>query len=167
MFPLILISSVLIISVRDRFDEAAVRAAADESEFAAMRHDLRHSYRLIFMMLETGKVEEARQFIARQEKLIGGTKVQTFCVQPLINVALLIYVRRAESFGIKVQHKVNLPENIGVDESDLALLISNLLENAINASVRQPKNRRAISIKIQNVGGQFVLEISNHAAFSK
>ena len=35
VFPLILISSVLIISVRDRFDEAAVRAAADESEFAA------------------------------------------------------------------------------------------------------------------------------------
>ena len=131
------------------------------AKIAAMRHDLRHSYRLIYMMLETGKVEEARQFIARQEKLIGGTRVQTFCIQPLINVALLIYVRRAESFGIKVQHKVNLPENIGVDESDLALLISNLLENAINASVRQPKNRRAISIKIQNVGEQFVLEIAN------
>ncbi|MBO4401720.1 MAG: sensor histidine kinase [Selenomonadaceae bacterium] len=130
-------------------------------KIVAMRHDLRHSYRLIYMMLETGEIEEARRFIERQEKLIGTTKVTIFCVQPLINVALLIYVRRAENFGIKVQHKVNLPENIGVDESDLALLISNLLENAINASCRQPQNRRAISIQIQNVGEQFVVEIAN------
>ena len=60
-----------------------------------------------------------------------------------------------------MRHKINLPTNIHVDESDLALLISNLLENAIKASLRQPKNRRGISINFQTVKEQFVLEVSN------
>lgn len=130
-------------------------------KIAVMRHDLRHSYRLIYMMLEAGKLDEARRYIQRQEKLLGETAVKSFCAQPLINVALLVYVRRAESLGIRVRHKINLPEELGVDESDLALLISNLLENAINASICQAPDRREISINIQNVDGQFVLEISN------
>ncbi len=130
-------------------------------KIAVMRHDLRHSYRLIYMMISEGKIDGACRYIERQEKLLGETSVKTFCSQPLINVALLVYVRRAENFGIKVRHRINLPEKLSIDESDLALLISNLLENAIIASLRQPKNRREISINVQNVDEQFVLEISN------
>ena len=133
----------------------------NHEKIAVMRHDLRHNYRLIYMMIQAGKTEEAKQHIETQEKLLIKATVKSLCIQPLINIALLIYIRRAESLGIGVRHKINLPTNIHVDESDLALLISNLLENAIKASLRQPKNRRGISINFQTVKEQFVLEVSN------
>lgn len=134
----------------------------NREKVAVMRHDLRHNYRLIYMMIQAGKSDEAKRHIEAQEKLLVKTAEKSFCSQPLINIALLIYIRRAESLGIKVQHKINLPDDINVDESDLALLISNLLENAINASLRQTKNRRGISINVQTVAEQFVLEVSNY-----
>lgn len=134
----------------------------NREKVAVMRHDLRHNYRLIYMMIQAGKFEAAKQHIESQEKLLVKTAAKIFCTQPLINISLLIYIRRAESLGIKVQHKINLPEYITVDESDLALLISNLLENAIDATLRQPRNRRGISITVQTVEKQFVLEVSNY-----
>ena len=112
-------------------------------------------------MLQDGKIDDVKKHIEAQEKLLGKTVVKNFCEPPLINSALMIYVRRAEKLGISVRHKINLPPNIKADESDVALLVSNLLENAINASTRQPPERRRISIVIQHVGGQFVLEVSN------
>ena len=130
-------------------------------KIAVMRHDLRHSYRLIHAMLQAGEFDAAKDYIATQEKLLGKTTVKNFCKPPLINAALSVYIRRAENLGIKVRHKINLPSKFSTDENDCAVLISNLLENAINASTRQPLNRREISVTIQNVGEQCVLEISN------
>ena len=73
-----------------------------------------------------------------------------------------VYIVRAEKLGIKINHKINLPKKISVDERDFALLISNLLENAINACSRQENPaRKQISIAIQTVNGQCVLKIEN------
>ena len=134
----------------------------NREKISVMRHDLRHNYRLLWTMIQAGKLDQASKHIEAQEKLLVETTVKNFCPQPLINIALLIYVRRAENLGIKVHHRINLPAKITVDESDLALLISNLLENAINASLLQQKNRREILINIQNINEQFVLEIANY-----
>ena len=99
-----------------------------------MRHGLRQDFRLIYTMLHSGNVEEAMNYISRAEKL-----------------------------GIKIHHKINLPKEISIDDRDFALLISNLLENAINASSRQNSARKQISIVIQTVDGQCVLKIENYS----
>ena len=82
----------------------------------------------------------------------------------MINAALSLYSRRAEEFGIKTSFKVDLPEKISTDESDLAVLLSNLLENAITASKKNPSGRE-ISLTLRNTGGQNVLEITNRFDF--
>ena len=133
----------------------------NHEKVAVMRHDLRHNYRLIYMMLQNGKIADVKKHIETQEKLLGKTVVKNFCDPPLINAVLLVCLSRAEKIGIKVSHKINLPMNLGVDESDCALLVSNLLENAINTAKLQPPNSRRISIVMQNVGRQFVLEVAN------
>lgn len=127
---------------------------------AVIRHDMRHNYRLLYVMLQAEKISAAKEFIESQERLLDGTAIKSFCPLPLINAALSIYIHRAESLGITVRHKINMAA-ISVDESDCAILISNLMENAIRASLRQPSNRRSISVVIQNVGEQSVMEIAN------
>lgn len=44
---------------------------ADQKLAAIMRHDLRHSYNLIYAMLESGNVDKAREHISKQEKIIS------------------------------------------------------------------------------------------------
>lgn len=134
-------------------------------EVAALRADLNKNYRVLNELLSAGKVSEAMAYIRRQTNLLDATRVQFFSHAPLVNAALSIYFKRAEEVGIKVRHKIDLPATFTTDESDLAVLLSNLLENAITASERQPPSARELSIIIRHVGGQYVLEISNRYDF--
>lgn len=125
---------------------------------------MRHDFRLIYTMLQSGNVEEAIHYIDKAEKLLGSTSIKDYCSQPLINAALSVYFSRAEKLGIKINHKINLPQELSIDERDFALLISNLLENAINASSRQENPaRKQISIVVQTLNDQCVLKIENYS----
>ena len=134
---------------------------AGREKIAVMRHDLRHSYRLIAVMFQKNDIAAVKEYVSSQESLLTDTVVKNFCAQPLVNAALLFYLSRAENLSISVRYKVNLSEKITVDESDLALLVSNLLENAINACSKQISGEKIISVTIQNRESQCVLEIIN------
>ena len=134
-------------------------------EVAALRADLNKNYRELDDLLAADKVSEAMAYIRRKANLLDATRVQVFSHAPLINAALSIYLKRAEEVGIVVRHKIDLPATFSTEESDLAVLLSNLLENAITASKRQPPGARELSVIVRYVGGQYVLEISNRYDF--
>ena len=134
----------------------------NQREIAELRKKLSENYITLEKLINAGKTAEAMEFISRQVKILDSTRIKQYSKLPLINAAISIYFRRAENFGIKTSSKVDLPEKLSTDESDLAVLVSNLLENAITASLKQ-KNplEREISIILRNIGGQNVLEIEN------
>ena len=132
-----------------------------QDKIAIMRHDLRHHYRLIYSLLENNAIDEAMKHIETQEKSLDETKINKYCYAPLINSALTIYFRQAQEFGIKVEQKINLPRNFTTDENDLAILLSNLLENAIKAAKSQISDDKMLRVHIQHNDDQCVLEISN------
>lgn len=129
------------------------------------RENLNESYNLLSKLIDEGKISDAKQFISEQEFLLQKTSIKKFCDAPLINAALSIYLQRAEEINAKVTEKINLSENFSTDEVDLSILISNLLENAIQACLKQKKNQREISIIFQHSEAQCVLEISNRFDF--
>lgn len=129
-------------------------------EAEAMKRQLAENYSAIEKFLVAGKSQEARNFISRQTELLDSTAVKFFCRSPLINAALSLYSRRARQLNIKFSCKVDLPAKFSIDESDLAVLLSNLLENAITASKKNPADRE-ISLVMRNIGDQYVLEITN------
>ncbi|MBR0288766.1 MAG: GHKL domain-containing protein [Selenomonadaceae bacterium] len=133
-------------------------------EVATLRGNLEKNYFKIEKFLLEGKKSEAMEFIRRQTHLLETTRVKTFCLSPLINAALSIHFNRAEKLGIKINHKIDLPAKITTNESDLAVLVSNLLENAITAS-KKNSSAREISLIMRNIGGQNALEISNRYDF--
>ena len=133
----------------------------NQEQVRILRHDMRHNYRLIYAMLEDGKIAEVLDHIKVQDRLLDSTSVKIFCHAPLVNAALSIYLNRAEDLGIRISHKINLPRDLRVDESDFAILISNLLENAIHASLNQSIDRREIKITIEHIETQYVLEVTN------
>lgn len=132
-----------------------------QHEVEELRKDLGNTYREIDRFLNVGGIKAAMTYIKQQDVLLDKTAVKKFCYAPLVNAALSIYFQRAEDIGVKLKQKINLPENFSTDENDLAILLSNLLENAIQASERQDINRREISVIFQHSGNQFVLEIAN------
>lgn len=135
--------------------------AERQEKVSVMRHDLRHSYRLIYTLLNEGNVEKAREYIATQKIFLESSTVRPFCKSALINTVLSIFLSRAEQDGIEIFRRIDIPEKFNTNENDMALLLTNLFENAISSSIHQVKDDKKISVIILHVDGQFVLEISN------
>ena len=48
-----------------------------------------------------------------------------------------------------------------MEEKDLAILLSNVLENAIIANMRQPEDRRGLNVSLQYHEPQYILSVEN------
>ena len=125
----------------------------------AMRHDRRHFEALILSLIQDGKVDEAKKCL--EERMAQEPRgSRSFCENTTVNAALMHYVAIAERNNIRVKVSANIPYNVGVDEMQLAIAISNLLENAIHACDKVPEAERFIEVTAK-YKQQLLLEISN------
>ncbi|MBE5905861.1 MAG: GHKL domain-containing protein [Lachnospiraceae bacterium] len=129
------------------------------SQDRTMRHDRRHFEALILALIQDGRVEEARKCL--EERLAQEPhSCRRYCDNTTVNAALMHYVTMAERNHIKVTVAANIPYHPGVDEMQLAIAISNLLENAIHGCLRVPEAQRFIEIRAR-FKEQLLLEIVN------
>ena len=142
-------------SMKDRLNATEEILSQDRT----MRHDRRHFEALILSLIQDGKVDEARKCL--EERLSQEPRSsQRYCENSTINAAIMHYVTVAERNNINVKVSANIPFNPGVDEMQLAIAISNLLENAIHACEKVQENMRFIEITAK-YKQQLLLEIVN------
>ena len=142
-------------SMRDRLCATEEILSRDRT----MRHDRRHFEALLLSLIREGKTDEARKCL--EERLSQEPHAnKRYCENATVNAAIMHYVTMAERNDIKVTVSANIPYNVGVDEMQLAIAISNLLENAIHACENVPENERFIEITAK-YKEQLLLEIAN------
>ena len=133
----------------------------NNQEMLAISHELRESYICLDKYLAANDIQAAIKHIEAQEGRLVGAPLRLFSDFPLVNAALAIYISRAEKLGIAPNVKIDLPKDMSTDEHDFAALLSNLLENAVQAEEQQPVGRRFLSVVINAKDGKFALEIVN------
>ena len=86
--------------------------------------------------------------------------IQKYCENTTVNAAISHYLSWANKEGIQTTVSTNIPDSLAVDEMELAITISNLLENAVNACLKLPETERYLKLtaKYKN---QILLEIEN------
>ena len=131
-----------------------------QKKVSVMRHDLRHSYRLVYALLKNGDILKAREHLITQSLLLEAAIVRPFCKSSLVSNALSIYFERAEELNIEIFHRIHIPDEFKTDENDFGVLLSNLLDNAINLSILLETETRRISVIILHESGRFILEIT-------
>ena len=142
-------------SMRERLNSTEELLSQDRT----MRHDRRHFEALILSLIQDGKVDEARKCL--EERLSHEPRAgKRYCENTTVNAALMHYMSLAERNNIKVTVSANIPYNVGVDDMQLAIAISNLLENAINACLKVPEPERFIEVTAR-YKEQLLLEIVN------
>lgn len=142
-------------SMRERLSSTEELLSQDRT----MRHDRRHFEALILSLIQDGKVDEARKCL--EERLSHEPRAgKRYCENTTVNAALMHYMSLAERNNIKVTVSANIPYNVGVDDMQLAIAISNLLENAINACLKVHESERFIEITAK-YKEQLLLEIVN------
>lgn len=130
-------------------------------KMAVIRQDIRSYNQRLSTLLKAKKNEKALQLITQCDEHIQQTTIQSFCKNPIINAALSLYINKAKQEQVPVEYKIDLPTAMEVDENELAILLSNLLENAFQASYKQPEGKRSIKIITRMKDAQLVLSVGN------
>lgn len=127
------------------------------------RHDLRHHLQYISACIQNGRTEQAQIYISDICREMEARKVRSYCENETVNLIFSSFAGRAERKGVVMNIAGVLPAQLPVSESDLCVLLSNALENALNACyplAAEGKNT-AVDVQFYEKDGKFFLQIIN------
>ena len=134
-----------------------------QQQTRAYRHDLRHHLQYISACIENGRGEQAQEYIQSICSEIEASKVTTYCENEAANLIFSSFAGRAESCGVPLNIQAHIPQLISVAETDLCVLLSNALENALRACRRmKAENGPAyIEVTAREKNGHLFLQFVN------
>lgn len=142
-------------------EDAYHRLEMQISETKAARHDLRHHLNVIQSYLQINEHERLQTYLAEYIQSLPMDKELTLCENHAVNVIAAHYVSLANASGISVSVHLSIPENIGITNSDICIVFSNCLENALEACGRMQGSDKHINIKAECRGNMLVILIKN------
>lgn len=120
------------------------------------RHDMRHQLNRISALAETGDLNALREYLSKVNGRIPDMEMN-FCENRAADSVTGYYCALARRESIPFQAQIDLLEHTCVDEIDLCLALSNLLENALEASLRTDPARRRIHLQMHMHAGRILL----------
>lgn len=124
--------------------------ALRESQTLAIRyrHDMRHHLQYVSSCIQNGQTKQAQAYINGICKEIDAQKSEHYCENEAANLILSAFAGRAQNNGIQIKISGTLPASIRISDSDLCVLLSNALENALHACL-SIDNKEACVINVQ------------------
>ena len=119
------------------------------------RHDARHRDSILISYLENGDVEGAKEFLKKELAEIEKNAKIPFCENTLINAVLSEYRTKAEQEGLEFSARIQMPKEFACDEAEFCVMLSNLLENSLDAA------KSYIAIRIKHLNHQLSLNVKN------
>ena len=121
--------TVLLAQAQKEMD--ALRAA--QIQTAIYRHDMRHHLSILDSYLTAGKPEQALHYIRSAESDIAALSMKRFCENEAVNLICSSFAEKASRMDIRLNIRAQLPQELPFSDTELCALLSNSLENALNA----------------------------------
>lgn len=130
---------------------------------AQLRHDFRHSVRLLKALADQEDLESVRTYLAEYEKSLAETVAANYCSNAMLNALFGYYHNIAVSSGVDTDWKIELPEPLTVSEIDLANLFGNLVENGIEGCQTLPEGKRYFSLtaELRHAGSLYIVSTNS------
>lgn len=132
-----------------------------EKAISILRHDMRHFLSGISVMITNGEYDKAQECIKDIISAADSTASKRYCKNETVNIILSSLENRIESNKINFEYAVNIHENLPFSDVDITAILSNGLENAINAVVSLPEDKRFIRLDMRENGGKLLISIKN------
>lgn len=138
---------------------ASLRQA--DAQSAVYRHDMRHHMAAINAFLTEDKPKQAEEYIKQVQADIEAITPKRFCQNELVNLLCASFANQAERRGIRLTVEAGLPENVSFSDTELCAMISNGLENALNAVSELEEPQRWVSFSCGIQMKKLLIEIKN------
>lgn len=181
---LVLLVAILILADHERLERASQLAGLrevyyqglqqQERQVRQLRHDMRNHLTVVQGLLERGDTQGAVGYLEQMAGSQALQGVRRFCENESANVVLSAKAEAMEQAGITADFAVSLPKDLPVADTDLATLLGNALDNAIegvqNAAVKKITLRCRVDkgllmLRLENpVGGEVNPDLSTTKA---
>ncbi len=101
------------------------------------KHDLRQHLHVIHAYLEDRKYDQLEVYLQRYEASLPEERALSYCDNYAVNALLQYFAGQARAIGADYTVAVQLPEDAGIPDEALTVVLGNLLENAVEACATQ------------------------------
>lgn len=132
-----------------------------EKNLRILRHDMRHYSGMIDSLLEQGEYQEIKKVTKHINTVTAENKVIKYCNNLIVNTILSCMIEKASSLDIKIQKDIIVTEKIPVDNYEFAMVVANLLENAIDCVKDFARQAKSVDAKIHCEADHLLVHIKN------
>ena len=126
-----------------------------------LRHDLNRYLMVVQGMLCSGEIEQAIQYLEQvTENRFGQTQIY-FTNSSVVNAVLNDKAEICRKNSIYYEAKITgeIPEQ---GQIEVGMILSNLIDNAIEAEMKEVKEKRRIEIGLSKYKGMYMIRIENY-----
>ena len=134
----------------------------DSETVKTMRHDLRHHLVTFRQFAESGDSVRMKEYIDGLNESLAVAHDKAYCENPAVGAIAAHYLGVAESEGVSVEARLDIPEDTGrVPAMDLCVIMGNFLENAVEACRRVARGEKFIRVRSRIDGDRLSIVVDN------
>ncbi|ABR46845.1 signal transduction histidine kinase regulating citrate/malate metabolism [Alkaliphilus metalliredigens QYMF] len=127
----------------------------------SQRHDLNNYIGTLYGLLSLNKIETAKQYIESIEEEFSSVNEIIDIGHPIIMVLVDLKREKARREKISFDIDIDVPRNLTIDDIDLSIVLSNVLDNAIEACISSNSFNMTIDLKMYVNEGYLIIKIVN------
>lgn len=119
-----------------------------ERNMRILRHDMRHYSGMIHSLLDQGEYAQVRKIAEHINEVVDENRVTRYCNNLVINTIFSHLMEQAQALDIKVHYDIRAGKDILVNPQELAIVVANLFENAVECVKGMEAVKRSVDIKV-------------------
>ncbi len=135
--------------------------------YASFQHDLKNHLLVLSGLIHQGNYEAAGQYADKLHASCHALRFPVSTGNMVLDTLLSEKLSYAHRCKIHVVCQVRIPPGFPVDDMDLCVIVSNILDNAITACTQVEPSKRVLHISTNVRGNFLVLESTNSVAVSR
>ena len=131
------------------------------------RHDYKNHIQTMKVLADKGDLEAIKEYLNKLEDDLSTVDMVVKTGNAMADAILNSKISLAKSKGINVKVDAHVPVKLKMSELDLCVILGNLFDNAIEASMSLPEEERLIRVYMVMKNTQLYISFTNFTAVKK
>ena len=131
------------------------------------RHDYRNHIQMMKVLAANGDMDALKAYLDELDTDLNTVDTMVKTGNPMADAILNSKISLARSRNIPTQVDAHIPVKLKMSELDLCCIIGNLFDNAMEASMALPEEKRMIRVYMDMKGTQLYISFTNFTAAKK
>ena len=126
-----------------------------------MRHNMIHHLIALQNFLDNSDTQKAREYLMQYLEDTRKYELLHFCGNSVVNMLVSHYYALAKEQDIDFTVRIMIPDELPVQDTDLSVLLGNLLDNALSAAKKAADSERFVNLNMIYSGKMLAVTVDN------